>query len=88
MWLWKGWAVKQSPTHRWLNMKDRAVFYHSIIVNKKPSYLYTQITFGTDVYNLNIRYNRYKGILTSPCHRIAMFEWSCVYNITKLYNSL
>lgn len=74
----------------WLNMKNRRILasvclYHSIIITKQPAYLYNKITFRTDVHNINIRF---KGLLTPPAHKTALFERSFQYNIQKYYNAL
>lgn len=80
-------ALKNS---NWLNMKNRrllqtASLYHKIILNKKPPYLYNKITFRTDVHNLNLRF---RGLITAPQHRTAIFERSFQYNISKIYNNI
>lgn len=75
---------------KWINMKNRrklhsGVLYHKIITYKIPSYLYRKISFRTDVHTLNIRF---KGTLTPPVHKTALFQRSFSFNITRLYNSL
>ena len=74
----------------WLNMKNlrllhRGTVYMKIILNCTPPYLYRKIRFRTDIHNLNIRF---KGNLTPPFHRTALFERSYSYNIANFYNSL
>lgn len=74
----------------WLNMAKRrklhsASFYHSIICNKTPEYLYNKITFRCDVHNINIRF---RNTVTPPMHRTALFERSFSYNMSQLYNTV
>ena len=90
-----GISKRQHISHKlsetkWANMEGRrllhiSTLYHKIIMSKKPSYLYSKITFRTDVHNINVRY---KGTLTPPIHKTALFESSFTYHITKIYNSL
>lgn len=75
---------------KWFNMKNRrhlhsSSLYHKIIITNMPSYLYSKITFRTDVHNLNVRF---KGTLTPPVHRTTLFERSFSFNICRIYNSL
>lgn len=75
---------------RWLNMTNRfylltATFYHKIIMQKLPTYLFNKIKFRTDVHHLNLRH---RGLITPPLHRTTMYERSFSYNISKIYNSL
>lgn len=62
-----------------------ATFYYKILLEKQPSYLYRKIVFREDVHNLNIRF---KGTITPPRHKTALFERSFRYQISKFYNSL
>lgn len=75
---------------KWLTMKQRRILhrgtlYHKIIISNSPTYLYRKITFRDDVHNLNLRY---KGLLTPPYHKTALFERSFTFSIYKLYNPL
>lgn len=74
----------------WLNMANRlkllaATLYHRIVLYKSPAYLYNKITYRTDVHNVNIRY---KGTITPPVHKTALYERSFTYQIAKVYNNL
>lgn len=55
-------------------------------MTKTPLYLYNQISFRSDVHNLNIRFE--KKTLTLPIHKPALFERYFSYNIAKLWNSI
>lgn len=74
----------------WLNMADRrylrmACLFQKIITDKQPAYLYNKISFRTDVHTLNLRF---KGMLTPPLHRTALYERSFSYQIVKVYNGI
>jgi len=78
------------PQVGWLNMRDRrflqrACLYHRIIQLRAPTYLFKKISFRTDVHNLNLRF---RGTLTPPVHRSALFERSFSYQISKIYNDI
>lgn len=71
----------------WLNMCNRfkllsACLFHKIILYKKPPYLYEKIKFRTDVHSLNIRF---KGGLTPPLHKTALYEGCFSYFIFKIH---
>ena len=74
----------------WINMQDRR-FYHSVlffntlIKNKSPTYLYSKISFRTDVHTLNLRF---RGLLTPPLHSLQLFKRSFSYTVTKYLNNL
>ena len=74
----------------WLNMTNRRklqclVFYHRLITTGKPPYLYNKITFRSDVHNLN---TRFRGRLSPPSHRLALFRRSFTYQICNAYNNV
>ena len=74
----------------WLSMVNRrrlqcAIFYHKIVVTRKPPYLYNKITFRSDVHNLN---TRFRGRLSPPPHRLALFRRSFTYQICHSYNDI
>lgn len=74
----------------WLSMRGRRelqtlFFYHKIITTKSPPYLYNKIRFRTDVHNVT---TRFRGLISPPYHRTALFERSFVFCIYKKYNEL
>ncbi|XP_074041353.1 uncharacterized protein [Leptinotarsa decemlineata] len=74
----------------WLNMDARrtlhsASLFHKVISTGKPAYLFTKLSFRTDVHNLNLRF---KHLLTAPKHKTSFFRGSFSYNIAHLYNRL
>jgi len=74
----------------WLCMRDRrelhvASFYHKILLEKSPPYLYNKIRFRTDVHNINIRHRHF---LTIPNHRLEIFKRSFSYRISCVYNNI
>jgi len=74
----------------WLCMRERrlvhvAAFYHKILLEKSPPYLYNKIRFRTDVHNINIRH---RHILTIPYHRLEIFKRSFTYRICSVYNNI
>jgi len=74
----------------WLCMRDRRLlhvttFYHKILTEKTPPYLYDKITFRTDVHNINIRH---KHVLTIPTHKLQLFKRSFSYTIANIYNKI
>lgn len=75
---------------KWLNMENRRkmhslVLFHGVISKKCPPYLVNKIKFRTDVHNLNLRF---KGLITPPPHKTALFTRCFSFNISKLYNCL
>lgn len=75
---------------KWLNMHYRRelqtlTLYHRILLNKCPPYLHNKIRFRTDVHNLG---TRFRGLISPPPHRLALFERSFSYSIYSKYNSL
>jgi len=75
---------------KWLNMSNRRTLhslclFHRILLSKKPPYLHRKISHRTDVHNVNIRF---KGLLTMPLHKTAMFQRSFSYNIVSKLNSI
>lgn len=74
----------------WLSMAARRqlhslILFHNVIVNKSPPYLFDKIVFRSDVHTLNLRY---KGLLSPPTHRTAIYRRSFSYTIYYLYNQL
>ena len=75
----------------WLNMYNRrflhsACLFFKIIKIKIPIYLYSKISFRTDVHNLNLRFKG--GKLTPPKHSLELFKRSFSYQITFIINKL
>ena len=75
---------------RWLNMFNRRrvqslCLYHKVLNLKVPRYLQELIQYRTDVHNLN---TRFRGRLSPPLHRLALFQRSFEYQIYRLYNSI
>lgn len=72
----------------WLNLLARrsyhyACFVHKLILFKTPPYLHRKLVFRTDVHRVNIRF---KGTLTPPPHKTALFTRSFTYNACFCYN--
>lgn len=77
-------------TAKWSDMESRRKFhaaclYHSIIIFKHPPYLYNKITFRSDVHNLNLRF---RGLISPPSHRTALYERCFTFNIYLIYNEI
>lgn len=77
------------PTAGLLNISSRRQlhFYcsHKLLLFKYPPYLFKNISFRTDVHNINIRN---KGAATIPKHYTEFFKRSFSYNFAKTINSL
>ena len=74
----------------WLTMEKRRklhslVLFHKIITNQSPPYLLHKITYRTDIHNLNLRF---RGLISLPPHRSAMFRRCVSHNIYFLYNEI
>lgn len=74
----------------WLCMAERrslhaCCFYHGLLVNASPPYLYNRIRFRSDVHNLNIRH---RFTITIPRHRLELFKRSFSYSIVYYYNKI
>lgn len=75
---------------KWLNMKNRyhlltVCFYHRILTQKTPPYLYYKIRYRTDVHNVNVRR---KNVLCTPRFKLELFRRSFSYDVCARYNSL
>lgn len=74
----------------WLNMENRrtlttACFFHKILTNKQPMYLYRKVKFRSDIHSINIRL---KDAITPPLHKTSLYERSFSFNIYNTYNNL
>ena len=75
---------------KWLSMQNRRklhslVFFHIVIISNCPPYLSNKITYRTDIHSLNLRF---RGLITPPPHKTALFKRSFTYNVYKLYNNI
>lgn len=83
-------VIHKLKSCNWLDMENRrklhsAVLFHGIVFNKTPPYLYNKIKFRADVHTLNLRF---RGLLSPPLHKTALFTRSFSYNIYILYNHI
>lgn len=74
----------------WLSMQERRihhcmVFYHNVVVNKTPGYLYDKITWNTSRHH---SITRFGNMIMPPRHTTALYERSFTYNIYRMYNAL
>ena len=72
----------------WLNMQQTRTLhslsmFHKIVCSHKPSYLYSRITFRTDVHNINVRRRMDVSV---PRHVSAAYERSFTYMVSSLWN--
>lgn len=74
----------------WLDMYHRreyhaACLFHRVIVSRVPPYLYKDITFRTDVHNLNLSH---RGLISIPVHHFEFAKRSFIHNVAKTYNCI
>jgi len=74
----------------WLCMRDRrclhvASFYHRVISEGAPLYLFNKVAFRSDVHNIN---TRFRSALDIPVHRLEIFKRSFTYCIASVYNNI
>lgn len=74
----------------WINMQGRrfvhsGCLYRNILLTKTPPYLYNNITFRTDVHNINIRF---KNTITIPAHSSEFFKRCFSYDISNTMNDV
>lgn len=55
------------------------------LTGKTPLYLYNKIKYRTDIHNINIMF---KNTLTTPQHRLELFELSFSYCSPTICNKL
>lgn len=72
----------------WLNMHSRREYrmlclFHKVILYRTPPYLYRRIRFRCDVHNLT---TRFRGLISPPAFRTALFQRSFSYQIYCRYN--
>lgn len=74
----------------WLNMFNRRkllnlCLFHRIIVQNKPPYLCNRFSYRSDIHNVHVRF---RGLISPPQHKLALYERSFSYQIYYLYNSV
>lgn len=74
----------------WLKIDKRRllhsmVFFHKIIKEQNPPYLYEKISFRRGIHSIN---TRHKCLLDIPIHKTSQFRGSFSYQIAKIYNNL
>jgi len=75
---------------KWLNMDQRRYlhlicFFHKVLIFKTPPYLFTRLSYRTDIHNLNLRH---RGLLCIPRYRSTFFRRSFSYLIASSYNKV
>lgn len=84
-----GWLILTGSIWR-VDFYFKLSFFIFILIflyfnQKSLSYLYSKLSFRTDVQHLGLRHRK---IVTPRIYKTSLFERSFSYNVSKFYNSL